>query len=426
MRARVGRWVAVLGAATALSGAAWGSLATFVSKPDAEFSWSKEAESGEAVKSISLKVRSQVWRGGPWDHQVRIYLPAKPDYPKTAFLFITGGNPSTADGLLYGALAQKIGAPLAILYNIPNQPLYDGKVEDDLIAHTFQEYLKSGDDTWPLLQPMVKSAVRTMDAIQELSKKEWPTPVEDFVLSGASKRGWTTYLTGASDRRVRAIAPMVFDNLKFTAQMPRQLALWGGYSEQIADYSRRGLQQQLNTPRGKELTEMVDPWFYRKQLTMPKLLIHGANDRYWATDATDVYWDGLEGKKYLLAVPNSGHGLEDKGRVINTLSAFFRAQAGGKVFPELSARQREENRDVTITGSSTVKPTAVRAWVAHAPDRDFRPVKWQEMPLKQEGKGFRGKAIGEARGGLAVFVEAEYQIDGQTFTLSTPPRVWGG
>jgi PhoPQ-activated pathogenicity-related protein len=426
MRARYGRWVAALGAAMALAGAAWGSLATFVSKPDAEFSWSKEAESGEAVKSISLKVRSQVWRGIPWDHQVRIYLPAKSEYPKTAFLFITGGNPSPTDALLYGVLAQKLGAPLAILYNIPNQPLYDGKVEDDLIAHTFEEYLKSGDDTWPLLQPMVKSAIRTMDAIQALSKKEWATPVEDFVVSGASKRGWTTYLTGATDRRVRAIAPMVFNNLKFSEQMPRQLAQWGAYSEQIEDYSRRGLQQQLNTPRGKELTQMVDPWYYRKQLTMPKLLIHGANDRYWVTDATDAYWKELEGKKYLLTVPNSGHGLEDKGRVINTLVAFFRAQAGGKPFPELSASQREQNRDVTVTGRSSVKPIAVRAWLAKADDLDFRPVKWQEMSLKQDGESFHGKAIGEARGGMAVFVEAEYEMDGQKFTLTTPPQVYGG
>ena len=89
---------------------------------------------------------------------------------------------------------------------------------------------------------------------------------------------------------------MVFDNLKFSAQMPRQLALWGKYSEQIEDYTRRGLQQQMLSERGQQLSRMVDPWFYRDRLKMPKLLIHGSNDRYWATDAASLYWDDLRGR----------------------------------------------------------------------------------------------------------------------------------
>src|SRR5262249_42931928 len=156
---------------------------------------------------------------------------------------------------------------------------------------------------------MTKSAVKAMDALQSFSDQAWKQKIEGFVVSGASKRGWTTYLTGASDPRVKAIAPMVFNNLKFSAQMPRQLALWGKYSEQIEDYTRRGLQQQMTSDRGQQLTRMVDPWFYRDHLKMPKLLIHGANDRYWATDATALFWDDLSGEKSLLTVPNSGHGL---------------------------------------------------------------------------------------------------------------------
>jgi hypothetical protein len=57
---------------------------------------------------------------------------------------------------------------------------------------------------------------------------------------------------------------------------------------------------------------------------------------------------------------------------------------------------------------------------------DFRPVKWVAQDLKLKGNEFHGKAVGEARGGMSVFVEAEYQVDGQTFTLSTPPQVYGG
>ena len=34
---------------------------------------------------------------------------------------------------------------------------------------------------------------------------------------------------------------------------------------------------------------MVDPFTYRERLVKPKLLINGANDRYWTLDALDTF-----------------------------------------------------------------------------------------------------------------------------------------
>jgi PhoPQ-activated pathogenicity-related protein len=317
-----------------------------------------------------------------------------------------------------------IGAPVAILFNIPNQPLFDGKTEDELIAHTFEEYLKSGDDTWPLLFPMTKSAVKAMDALQALSEQEWKSRIDGFVVTGASKRGWTTWLTAAVDPRVRGIAPMVFDNLNFDAQMPRQLALWGKYSEQIEEYSRRGLQAQMSSERGKLLTRMVDPWFYRERLTIPKLLINGSNDRYWATDATNLYWNDLKGENRLRVMPNAGHGLEgDRLGMFGTIAAFCRGVAEGNKLPAVvnPAELKDGQQRVRVTVDAPVK--AVRLWVAQSATRDFREAKWEARPMRQEGEAYLAELPVPATGGIAWFAEAEIAGELGSYALSTPPHV---
>jgi PhoPQ-activated pathogenicity-related protein len=268
-----------------------------------------------------------------------------------------------------------------------------------------------------------------MDALQAYSKQEWKEKIKDFVVIGASKRGWTTYLTGASDPRVRAIVPIVFDSLKFSAQMPRQLDLWGQYSEQIQDYTRRGIQQQMSSPRGRELTRIVDPWFYRDHLKMPKLLINGANDRYWATDATSLYWDDLQGEKSLLYVPNSGHGLEDRQRVLTTAAAFFNHVAGKAEFPRLTFTNRRDGEKRILRVQSTVKPTEGRLWIAHSDTLDFRDSKWESSPMKADGDSYVGEVQVPDKGGVAWFGELVFPgpgthgVGGGAFTLCTPSQV---
>lgn len=66
-----------------------------------------------------------------------------------------------------------------------------------------------------------------MDIVQKFSKTELKKKVKHFVVSGASKRGWTTWLTGANDKRVKAIGQMVIDVLNMPVNVDYQKKVWG-------------------------------------------------------------------------------------------------------------------------------------------------------------------------------------------------------
>ena len=61
-----------------------------------------------------------------------------------------------------------------------------------------------------------------------------------FVVSGASKRGWTTWTTAAVDPRVIAIAPAVIDMLNVEPSFVHHYRAYGAWSEAVKDYVAAG------------------------------------------------------------------------------------------------------------------------------------------------------------------------------------------
>src|SRR5690606_36031181 len=115
--------------------------------------------------------------------------------------------------------------------------------------------------SWPLLFPMVKAATKAMDAVQEFSEQVLDHEVREFLISGASKRGWVTWLSAATgDSRIRAIAPMVIDVLNMPVNLKYQMESYGEYSEQIQDYVKLGIVQGIGTESGRKLATMIDPY----------------------------------------------------------------------------------------------------------------------------------------------------------------------
>ena len=393
----------VFAAATLISPDSHADLQKYLDKPEPAFEWqmkNKIAREQSGDRIYDLEFVSQTWRGEKWRHQLQVYQPANAIPAAKMLLWVTGGSASAQTSALGLDLARKIKAPVAFVYHIPNQPLLEGKLsEDDLIAETFVRYLKSGDDSWPLLLPMVKSVVKAMDVLQAFSKQEWRAPVERFIVAGASKRGWTTWLTAAVDRRVGAIAPVVIDVLNMRAQMSRQIEALGAYSARLVAYSSRGLLPIPETPAGKKLLDMVDPWAYRDRLTMPKLIVNGTNDFYWATDALNLYWDGIPNDKWVLYLPNADHNLRRQDRppseqlndLIAGLAAFTRHQINGTAMPSL--RWRHENADgkMRLIIDATPAPRSARLWVARSASSDFRTTEWRQENLRVADGGVIGE-----------------------------------
>jgi PhoPQ-activated pathogenicity-related protein len=401
-------------------------LDAYVHQPDPSFAWTQDdRKTTEAGTATFLSLTSQTWRGIPWNHRLQVYEPADVKYPDAVLLFITGGNHDSRPGkedMERGFLLAKLcGARVAVLPQVPNQPLLDGRSEDDLIAETFVRYLDSRDETWPLLFPMVKSAVRAMDAVQQFGRRE-NKPVVKFVVTGASKRGWTTWLTGAVDKRVMAIAPMVIPTLNMRAQNKHQLEVWGKYSEQIEDYTRRGLTEKIDTPEGTKLWHMIDPYSYRDRLAMPKLLINGTNDRYWTLDSLNLFWDDLQGPKWVIYLPNAGHGLQEhREYATHGIGALFRHTLSGRPLPSVRWESSDANGLLSVTIHSSQAPKDVTFWVARSGTRDFREVRWEPSPPDPaRSNGALTQAVPKPETGyIALFGVLAFEIDGLEYHLSS-------
>jgi PhoPQ-activated pathogenicity-related protein len=374
---------------------------------------------------------SQKWQGITWNHEMTIIVPEILKY-KDALLFITGGSldkgkPNTHkwdEDLIIGLskVSRTNMTIAAIIWQVPNQPMYDDLTEDALISFTLHNYLNDHDLTWPLLFPMTKSAVRAMDVVQKFSKKELRWKIKHFIVSGASKRGWTTWLTGANDKRVIAIGPMVIDVLNMPVNVDYQKVVWGDYSIEIEDYVKLGIAQQLNTPGGHDLVKMIDPYSYRNSLKMPKMIFMGTNDPYWPVDAVKNYIDSIPGDNHICYTPNAAHDLGDRLIAFASLSALTGSAVTKRALPLCNYTITENKGTATIAIRTTPELlVGATIWSAESRDQDFRDEKWYSNNISLTDKSEITAEIKIPDSGFrAFYIDLKYKAPyGDDFTQST-------
>jgi PhoPQ-activated pathogenicity-related protein len=423
------------------------ALDAYVAAPDPAYKFSLNSTlTGSGYIDYVVNMTSQTWRSpaevtpNVWQHWLEIIVPIVVK-SKTAVLEIGGGSssalPPTSPDSTGVLTATSLDAITVVLPDVPNEPLlFAGQsssfTEDQIVAYSFNQYLDGGDQNWPLLLPMVESAVRAMDTAQTFVSEQTSgaLQISNFIVSGASKRGWTTWLVPAVDSRIVGIVPFVFDALNFPISVPYQLDTYvgvtqdiiGGFSSALEPYTDLNIFGRLDSPEGAALDQIVDPYAYlnRPSYDIPKYLVDSTGDQFFAPDA-QLYFSDLPGENYIRYVPNTDHSLNQNA--VNGAINFEDALLEGLPLPQFS--WSVANNGATIDVNSVTKPVSVTMWQATNPsNRDFRletfGANWTSSPLTSSGGGnYVATIIPPGTGASAFFVQMVYNVDGLTLTFTT-------
>ncbi|MGQ0699147.1 MAG: PhoPQ-activated protein PqaA family protein [Panacagrimonas sp.] len=428
-------WVLI---GTCMQAPSAGTLDDYVHRPDPAYGWSLYHESsGLFARNYFLKLDSQRWLDESrvdrplWTHELRAALPrslfcgSTANTSKVAIIIIGGGRNKPELGREArpeaGFVARTFCRPVFELRQVPNQPLlFAGesktRKEDGLLAYSADQYLKSDAADWPAHMAMVKSVTQAMTAIQEFSRTREEIPdIDEFILIGTSKRGWTAWLTATTDPRVRGIVPVSIDMPNLREQFRHHLRSYGEYSPALKDYKEFNIACRLNNnSRGQALLGIVDPISYLERLTVPKLILNSAGDEFFVSDSSRFYYDRLQGAKRLRYTLNTEHSQgepAERAQLFRMARNWVNDILAGREPPGL---EWHTYADGTLVVQASQTPREVLLWTADNPSaRDFRldtigPA-WHSTVLSADEDGrYRVRLETPAAGWRAALVEARF------------------
>jgi PhoPQ-activated pathogenicity-related protein len=415
------------------------ALDRYVAAPDLSYRYELiETIPGDGYTAHVLELISQRWRDDAevdrplWKHWLTVVEPEQVT-TETGLLIIGGGSneskPPSRVNPLIAVAAVLTSSVIAELRIVPNQPLTfvdetQKRSEDAIIAYSWDKYLRTGDEAWPLRLPMTKSVVRAMDAFTAFCRSAagGRIEVERFVIGGTSKRGWTA----AVDKRVVAVIPVVIDLLNVGASFEHHYRSYGFWAPAIAAYQASGIMRWAGTTELAALLKIEDPYAYRDRLTMPKFMINSTGDQYFLPDSSQFYFDALVGEKYLRYVPNTDHSLKGSDAPESAF-AFYEAIIAGRPRPKFTW---SFDPDGSIQVKAETRPSAAALLQAANPvARDFRleaigPA-YRRSALEERGDGvYIAKPPEPAQGWVAYFIELTFPGGGlYPFKFTTGVRV---
>ena len=380
-----------------LSNQSYDSMKDYIEKTKNEFRYEveniiyEEQWTGFHIKMISGEwLDKKKVEDVEWSHYVDIVIPNE-TISETAIMFVDGGDKDESyfrlDSVSIG-YALKTKSIIVNIHNIPVQPInflasdQENFVEDDLIAYAWSQFLKRGakkeDIEWLPRLPMTRAVVRSMDLAQEIVAQN-NKKLNDFVVSGASKRGWTAWTTAAVDDRVVGVVPMVIDMLNLVPSFENHFRSYGEFSPAVQEYVNYNIQDWLGTEKFKMLLSYIEPFSFIDKFTMPKYIINAGSDEFFSTDSWRFYYHKLPGKKIIRYVPNKNHSL-DGGYLSEGLVSYFYRIVNDIEIPSLNWNLTDKKLIAELDYDGEYD---VSVWTAKNDNgRDFRL--WEEGELWEE------------------------------------------
>eukprot|EP01065_Artemidia_motanka_P051275 TRINITY_DN89_c0_g3_i2.p1 TRINITY_DN89_c0_g3~~TRINITY_DN89_c0_g3_i2.p1 ORF type:complete len:510 (+),score=210.59 TRINITY_DN89_c0_g3_i2:70-1599(+) len=472
-------------------------LDDYVSKDDGYFKWHA---TNQTVKMLSgatghiINVTSQKWldesravgpNGALWTHQALVVVPKNLKVTDRAFIWITGGcnehpgvpKPTDEEPLAVDVIAESTGSIGVVLFQIPNchivypsDPSHRGRSEDAMIAWAWYQFLQDGDPEWLPRLPMVKGAMKAMQAVQEWAKQEQIAEIDGWVASGASKRGWTTWMVGAVEcptcPKIVGIAPVVPIVPALSLDMHHMFKSYGGWTFAFNDYMDVNLTEWVDTPQFDAMMAVVDPInqpYLDRLAKIPKHVVVSSDDEFMMMEWTNLWWDKMGGEKHLTIANNAEHSMatgvvEMLETLVNTISSIYH---GGQR-PTWDFTADQESGLITVKIPSTQAHGKVVLRHAHTISkerRDFRwarlanaengnctlpeihlkkpvlfganclvPIVWTGTTLKETSPGvFQGSVPVPEHGWTGYYIEAYFPSDQglrTEYQLTTPGMVW--
>lgn len=269
---------------------------------------------------------------------------------------------------------------------------------------------------------MTKSAVRSMDLVQEFMQKQ-NISIENFILMGGSKRAWVTYLAAAVDKRVKSIIPVVIPILNTELVFPHIYKSLCEWPKAMQAYKDMKIFERMGTPEFKTLVRNTDPFHFLDRITVPKFVIAATGDQWFPCDTSSFFYPYLKGEKHLWYIPNSNHDLHGKELdVAKNVLAFYTRMIKNLPRPEYSWEYFTNG--TLLVKSGAVKPKLVLLWQATNPNaRNFMVETigkvWKSSEVKELNGVWRATITPPAKGWTAFNMELHYEGDPYDMLVST-------
>lgn len=370
-----------------------------------------------------------------WRHNVDIYIPETAKEHHALVVVNNGinydkgvqitGKPGDFPQETLASIARDTNTIVISVSDIPNQYLtfQDDKKplkEDESVSRSWALFMEAPEqrELMPLNIPMVTALSQAM----RLAKKEltqWN--INSFIITGISKRGWTTWLSAIADPDVEAIVPFAIDLLDIDASLEHIYQSYGGnWPITFYPYYQQGIDEKIKSPTFTQLRQIIDPLrylntIYQPRLAIPKYIINASGDDFFVPDNTRFYYSKLPGVKSLRIVPNMNH-YSINQFAEESLVPFINRFQSKKTLPQLIGLIHHH----LLTVYFSEAPVKVVRWTANNPNaRDFRyacGIRYQPLTIDIPANNKISITLNEPKTGWeATYIEATFN-DGYVAT----------